>query len=66
LRQRSMVAARMALMTKGRPAKNASIEAFSQDEAAEQLNVSERSVKSARKFLYALMRWAWVQDVPSL
>ena len=47
--QRAMVAARLATLDRGRPETNAQICAFtSQPEAAELLNVSRRSVQSAR------------------
>lgn len=49
--QRAMVAARLAGMGKGRPVENASIEAFTQPEAAKQLNMSRPSVQRARRVL---------------
>lgn len=49
--QRAMVAAKLATMNRGRPAENASIEAFTQRQAAELLNVSRPSVQRAREVL---------------
>ena len=48
--QRAMIAARLANMSKGRP-KNASIEAFSQPEAAKFLNISRASIQRAAQVL---------------
>jgi hypothetical protein len=47
--QRAMVAARLSRVGKGRPSKNAQIQALPQDEAAKRLNVSRSSVQDARK-----------------
>jgi ParB family chromosome partitioning protein len=47
--QRAMIAARLATNRKGRPKKNSGIPLFSQEEAADLLNVSLDSVKCARK-----------------
>lgn len=47
--QRAMVAARLGNMQKGRPRKNASIEAFSQTNVAGTLNVSRSNVQRAQK-----------------
>ena len=44
--QRSMVAARVANLEEGRPAKTAPIDAVSQHEAADMLNVSRPSVQA--------------------
>ncbi len=49
--QRAMVAARIANMGEGRPSKTASIEAVSQERAAELLNVDRSSVQRARRVL---------------
>ena len=49
--QRAMVAARLATMGEGRPKTTAQICAVSQDEAADLLHVSRRSVQSARAML---------------
>jgi len=46
--QRGMVAAKLANMGKGRPLENGQICLFSQPEAATMLNVSTRTVKSAK------------------
>jgi ParB-like chromosome segregation protein Spo0J len=45
--QRAMVAARLATMAEGRPDKTASIEAVSQEKAADLLNVSRSAVQRA-------------------
>jgi len=47
--QRAMTAARLANMTEGRPSKTAQIQAVSQSEAADQMDVSRSSVQSAAK-----------------
>lgn len=49
--QRAMVAAKLATMQRGRPTENASIEAFSQPDAAKMLNVARASVQRAREVL---------------
>ncbi len=49
--QRAMVAARIATLTEGRPSKTASIEAVSQDDAADLMNVGRSSVQRAREVL---------------
>ena len=49
--QRAVVAAKIANLGEGRPNKTASIEAVSQDEAADMLNVSRSGVQRAKKVL---------------
>ncbi len=49
--QRAMVAARLANLPRGRPEENASIEAITQTQAADLLNVSRPSVQRAREVL---------------
>lgn len=49
--QRAMIAARLATQSEGRPTKTASIEAVSQTEAAQMLNVSRASVQRAHEVL---------------
>jgi hypothetical protein len=49
--QRAMVAARLANLGEGRPGKTASIDAVSQPQAAERLNVSRPSVQRAAAVL---------------
>ena len=49
--QRAMVGARIATLTDGRPGKTASIEAVSQPEAADMLNVSRSGIQRARTVL---------------
>lgn len=49
--QRSMVAARLATLSRGRPGENASIEAIPQPEAADMLSVGRASVQRAREVL---------------
>ena len=49
--QRALAAAKIATLQKGRPIENASIEAFSQNDAAALLNVSRSGVQRAREVL---------------
>lgn len=49
--QRAMVAARLATLERGRPEEKASIDAITQDEAAQMLNVGRASVQRARVVL---------------
>jgi N6-adenosine-specific RNA methylase IME4 len=49
--QRALAAAKIATLQKGRPIENASIEAFSQNDAATLLNVSRSGVQRAREVL---------------
>ena len=49
--QRAMIAARLATLPPWRPGKSASIDALSQNEAGERLDVSRESVQRARKVL---------------
>jgi len=46
--QRAMIAAKLATFGRGRPSENASIEAISQDDAADMLKVSRSSVQRSR------------------
>ena len=49
--QRAMIAARLATMPRGRPSKKAPIGAFTEDEAAERLNVGQGTVDRAKAVL---------------
>jgi hypothetical protein len=49
--QRAMVGAKLENMKQGRPGKDANLHGISHDDAADLLNISKRSIATARKLL---------------